>query len=82
MKVTMIQSVSSVDGSFAADCDYDLPEILAKQWVRAGYATPVLEEEAPVEAEAPAPTPVEPPKPAGKRGPKPKADAPAKADLL
>lgn len=97
MLVTMKLSVSSVDASYASGHDYDLPEILAKQWIAADYAkaksvpvvapapAPVVAEPvAPLEAPAAIeePAPAPEPAPNSRRAPrKAKADAP-KADLL
>jgi len=86
MRVLMNLSVSTVDRSYGSNTEYDLPETLAKQWVRAGYCTPVEEPEPepepepavveqPVEAEAPA-------APAPRRGRKARVVEAPKPDLL
>lgn len=55
MKVVMKVSVSTVDGSFGTAAEYDLPELLANQWIKAGYAEAVEAEiEEPVAVEEPA----------------------------
>jgi hypothetical protein len=88
MKVLMNLSVSTVDRSYGSNTEYDLPETLARQWVRAGYCTPVEEPEPepepepesaaveqPVEVEAPA-------APAPRRGRKARVVEAPKPDLL
>jgi hypothetical protein len=88
MKVVMKLSVSTVDASYGAAGEYDLPELLANQWIKAGYAEAVeaeIEEpvaveeptavEQPVEAEAPA-------APAPRRGRKSRVVEAPKPDLL
>jgi len=57
MNITMLQSVSSLAGSFSCKKSYDLPDNLATQWIAAGYAKATVSEVAEVEV-APAPAPV------------------------
>jgi len=54
MNITMLQSVSSLAGSFSCKKSYDLPDNLATQWIAAGYAKATVSEVAEVEV-APAP---------------------------
>lgn len=92
MKVTMKLSVSTVDASYGAGGEYDLPDILAKQWIKAGYAEAVedVSEEStpPAEASIPEPkgdtTPAEPaPVITSRRQRKPRTEPAApKSDLL
>jgi hypothetical protein len=54
MNITMLQSVSSLAGSFSCKKSYDLPDNLATQWIAAGYAKATVSEVAEVKV-APAP---------------------------
>ena len=54
MNITMLQSVSSLAGSFSCKKSYDIPDNLATQWIAAGYAKATVSEVAEVEV-APAP---------------------------
>lgn len=92
MKVSMKLSVSTVDASYGSGGEYDLPDILAKQWIKAGYAEALedVSEESTPAAEASIsepkidtiPAPVEPaPAVTSRRQRKPRAEAP-KSDLL
>lgn len=54
MNITMLQSVSSLAGSFSCKKSYDLPDNLATQWIAAGYAKATASEDVVAEV-APAP---------------------------
>ena len=41
MQVTFTTPVSSVDHSYATDTEYELPELLASQWIACGYCEAV-----------------------------------------
>jgi len=71
MKVVMKLSVSTVTFSYGADEEHELPELLAKQWISAGFAEaveePIIEDHVVV---------------ASRRGRKPRAVETSKPDLL
>jgi hypothetical protein len=92
MNITMLQSVSSLAGSYSCKKSYEVPDILAKQWIAAGYAKATVAAAPavvapPVKAPevAPVAAPVEKPTPAPTNAPAPAQRAkgkPSKSDLL
>ena len=46
MQVTFTTPVSSVDHSYATNTEYELPDLLASQWITCGYCEAVEAEEA------------------------------------
>jgi len=45
MQVTFTTPVSSVDHSYATNTEYELPDLLASQWITCGYCEAVEAEE-------------------------------------
>lgn len=80
MKVRFVQSVSTAQDSFGFGQTHDLPDLLASQWVAAGYCV-ALEAPKPSKAE-PVETPAEPTPEPPKRRTRKSAKAEHEPDLM